>query len=418
MAVAADFGNVAKLPDRGTYERPFDRRDAETLGIVLTEFGVELRYSTRDRRIELRESVFGLPTDAPWTPVNDRRMADIFDSIARQYWVKTKQEASPLVYGRTAREDAINALAYHREVDPFQEWLEALPQWDGNPRLEGLLVRNFGAPDDPLSHWAGRAPFIGAVQRAYEPGAKIDEVPVLIGKQGMGKSAYVQALLPTDAPEWHGDDIDLSAPGKEKAEALQGRVIVELSELSGLRRAEIEAVKSFVTRRDDGQHRSAYARNPEPALRRCVFIGTSNDHTPLPNDPSGNRRFVPVVLAHGCHIEVVADGNRVSWWAEALARHHDGEDGRLPRELHNVAARRAEEHRDRDEAIEDKIAAWGTDLCEPSTINEIAERLGFQGLPSRGDQMRIAAALRNCGWENRRDRLPNGQRPRRWWPPA
>ena len=318
---------VTKLPEMGSKDRPFERRSAGTLEAVLGYLGVELRFNIRARRIEIREGELGFLEDAEWMPATDRRIADLFDNIEGNYWVATKNGTVRLRYGRELRADTINALTHRREVDPFIEWLEDLPEWDGHELLDTVLTRNFGAPDDALSRWASKAPLIGAIRRAYEPGAKLDEIPILIGPQGIGKSAYVRSLLPPEFPEWHGDAIDLSAPNKEKAEALQGRVIVELSELSGLRRAEIEGVKSFVTRLDDGQHRAAYARNPETALRRCVFVGTSNDNSPLPNDPSGNRRFVPVVLSSGIWIEDIVDEVRELWWAEALARYHAGETG-------------------------------------------------------------------------------------------
>ena len=208
MSAAVEHDNVTKLPDFGSYERPFDRRDAETLSTVFRSMGIELRYNMRARRIELRQRIVGLLTDGVWTAANDRRMADLFDSIARQYFVKTERGPRALAYGREARADALNALSHHKETDPFVTWLEEdLPPWDGVSRLEGLLVENFGAPDDPLSHWAGRAPLIGAIQRAYEPGAKIDEVAVLIGNQGLGKSAYGTGRLKTVTPAPTEDDL-------------------------------------------------------------------------------------------------------------------------------------------------------------------------------------------------------------------
>ena len=121
MSAAAEFDNVSKLPEWGAFERPFERRDADTLGRVLADLGITLRHNVRAGRIELRDTAWGLPSEAPWAPATDRRVADIFDTIGRQYWVKTTKDPSPLHYGRTTREDALNALAYHREVCPSSE---------------------------------------------------------------------------------------------------------------------------------------------------------------------------------------------------------------------------------------------------------------------------------------------------------
>ena len=233
--------------------------------------------------------------------------------------------------------DLRRALGNDLRIDPFRDWLEALPPWDRTPRIDNLLCKMFGADDEAIVKWASRYIGIGAVQRAFEPGAKIDEVPVLLGDQGSGKSAFVRAWFSESQHEWHGDGVDLGARPKEQSEQLAGRAVCELSELAGLRKAEIEKLKNFITRQDDGQFRWAYARSPVPSPRVCVFVGTTNEPECLPNDPSGNRRFVVIELAHGCDVQA-ASVDREQWWAEALARYHDGERANLPRELHLVAA--------------------------------------------------------------------------------
>ena len=129
---------------------------------------------------------------------------------------------------------------------------------------------------------------------------------VLIGPQGIGKSSALRLALPPDHPGWFADGLNLAAFPKERAEALQGRVIVEVAEMAGSTRAELESLKSFLSRTDDGSVRLAYRRNPETLLRRCIIVGTTNDPNPLPNDPSGNRRFVPVVLSGGDVVNLIA----------------------------------------------------------------------------------------------------------------
>ena len=105
------------------------------------------------------------------------------------------------------------------------------------PRIEHILCDLFGAEDDSLTRWASRAPFVGAVQRAHHPGSIIHESPVLISEeQGLGKSGLIRAIVPPEhADEWHGDALDLGASKKEQGEVLAGRVVVEISELAGLR---------------------------------------------------------------------------------------------------------------------------------------------------------------------------------------
>ena len=99
----------------------------------------------------------------------------------------------------------------------------------------------------------------------------------MIGAQGVGKSTALRCLLPPEHPEWFSDGLRLSADDKVRAEALQGRVIVEAAEMAGSTRAERESLKAFLSRTDDGSVRLAFRRNPETLLRRCVIAGTSNE---------------------------------------------------------------------------------------------------------------------------------------------
>ena len=306
------------------------------LAFCLDHLGIGLQLNTRAKRYEYR-------IDGAWHVADDERDAWLRHEIAEKFSTKSGANAAmPLKYSAEVFLDLRRALGDGLRRDPFRDWLEALPPWDGVPRIDGLLTDLFGAEDDPLTRWASRYIGIGAVQRTFEPGCKIDEVPVLLGAQGVGKSAFARNWFSEDQHEWHGDAVDLGARPKEQAEQLAGKVVVELSEMTGIRKAELERLKSFITRQDDGQFRWAYARAPVPSPRMRVFIGTTNEAECLPNDPSGNRRFVVAELKHGCDVEA-ASAARAQWWAEAQARYRAGERANLPRDLHDEAEARAEE---------------------------------------------------------------------------
>ena len=365
------------------------------LAFCLEQLGIDLRLNIRARRYEYRIA-------GEWVDADDERDARLRHEIAERFSCKKGSTQQRLKYSPEMFHDLRRALGDGLRRDPFRDWLEALPPWDGVPRIDGLLPAMFGAEDDALTRWASRYIGLGAVQRAYEPGGKLDEVPILLGEQGVGKSAFVLAWIPDDQPEWHGDAVDLSARAKEQAEQMAGAVVSELSELSGIRKAELERLKSFVTRRDDGQFRWAYARAPVRSPRRCVFVGSTNEADCLPNDPSGNRRFVVVELRHGCHVEERAAAERVQWWAEALHRYRAGERANLPRDLLPLAAERAETHRDRDSAEEDIRNALH-DLDAEFNINDLHDALRAAdaqqwGRPlDKAMQMRLGTALRNIG---------------------
>ena len=140
---------------------------------------------------------------------------------------------------------------------------------------------------------------------------------------------------------------------------------------------------------------------PSRARAFCVFVGTTNDAECLPNDPSGNRRFVVIELAHSCDVQAAAI-DREQWWTEALARYHAGERANLPRDLHQAAADIAESHRARD-SLEEEIHDAMVDLDVAGfTLNELSAAVFLHGdgrPPDKVMQMRLSAALRNLGFK-------------------
>ena len=291
-----------------------------------------------------------------------------------------------------------------------------MPQWDGVSRIDHILTECFGADDSPLTQWASRYIGVGSLQRTFEPGCKLDQIPVLIGQQGLGKSAFIAGWLPPDQPDWFGDALDLSARTKEQEEQLAGRTVVELSEMAGLRKGDLEALKAFIVRKNDGQNRGAYMRVATVKLRRCIFYGSSNDFEVLPNDSSGNRRFVPIVLSTGCAFEPLAEANRGQWWAEALHLYREGIRANLPRDLLAEAAATAEVHRRADTIEEDVRAVIVADGISSTTVDDLATLMGLTPPIEMMMQKRLAQALGSIGWK-RVQKTVGGTR-RRVWVPA
>ncbi len=272
----------------------------------------------------------------------------------------------------------------------------------------------FGAGNDPLVLWVAQFLLLGPIERAFTPAAKLDEMPVLVGPQGIGKSTLLRLILPQDEPAWFADGLNLSSDPKEKAEALQGRVIVEVSEMQGSTRADLEALKAFISRTDDGNVRLAYRRNPETLPRRCILVGTTNSSESLPNDPTGLRRFVPIALNQATEAteRFLDPDKRKQLWAEGLHRYEKGARTSLPRKLMGRAAIAAEAHRGRDEILEDMIDEK-IDTIQSATLGDVAKEIGMATAGaaslSRRDQLRLGAALRNRGFVKERREI-DGQR--------
>ena len=185
----------------------------------------------------------------------------------------------------------VNDYARQNAFHPVREYLARVePEWDGTKRLDSWLIDYGGAEDSDFVRAVGALTLLAAVRRIRSPGSKFDEMLVLEGAQGVGKSSAIEALMPE--PQWFSDSFSFSNRDREVLENLAGRWVIEAPELKGVRKADAEARKAFMSRQTD-RGRLAYARTVSVVPRCCVFIGTTNDDRYL-TDPTGNRRFWPV----------------------------------------------------------------------------------------------------------------------------
>lgn len=231
---------------------------------------------------------------------------------------------------------AVTKVTDDRSYHPIREYLGRLPKWDGVPRIDTLLIDYLGASDNAYIRAATRKILCAAIDRVYEPGSKFDTMLVLNGPQGIGKSTLIAKL----GGEWFSDSLQLSdTQDKTAAEKLQGYWIFEIGELAGLRKAEVETLRSFLSRQND-IYRASFGRRVTPHPRQCVFIGTTNAEGGYLRDTTGNRRFWPVKVNGG--------GSKKAWaltmeevsqiWGEALVRYKAKEPLFLDENLSKIAA--------------------------------------------------------------------------------
>lgn len=254
---------------------------------------------------------------------------------------------------------AVDDRSYH----PIREYFETLPDWDGVERADTLLVDYLGAEDTPYVRAVTRKELCAAYCRVYHPGIKFDSMIVLNGDQGIGKSTLIAKL----GGEWYSDSLNLSDMNdKTAAEKLQGYWIMEIGELAGMRKADLDKVKAFISRQDD-KYRASFGRRVTPHPRQCVFFGTTNSQNGYLRDITGNRRYWNVkVPGNGKYKPWDMDADTVKQvWAEVMVYAKAGEKLYLPPELEAYAKeeqRAAMERDDREGLVQEYL-----DMLLPDT---------------------------------------------------
>jgi hypothetical protein len=274
----------------------------------------------------------------PWRKItyNDRFLIDRDDDNIRHY-IET-------AYGINAGNKLVTAMSviYERtRFHPIRDYLDGL-EWDGEERVEHILQDYMGVMETDYTRAVMRKMLCAAVGRAFNPGIKFDYVLVLVGtKQGQKKSTLIDKLGRT----WFSDSFT-TVQGKDAMEQLQGAWIIEIGELSALRKAEVETIKHFISKRED-RFRVAYGHRTENFPRQCVFFASTNNKDFL-KDPTGNRRFWPVDVHE---IDPVKDVFRDlteaeigQIWAEAVNLYRGGEPLYLSPELEAAAEATQLEH--------------------------------------------------------------------------
>ncbi|WKY46100.1 virulence-associated E family protein [Eubacteriaceae bacterium ES2] len=263
-------------------------------------------------RIEIIGSV-------PWErPVDNRFWRDA-DTAQMKALIDIKYQS----FSSRNHDVAFTKVVEDRHFHPAREYFDSLPEWDKVQRIESLLIDYFGAEDNTYTRAAMRKTLIAAVARTYHPGVKFDSALILVGTQGIGKSTFFSKL----AGSWFSDSLTLTdMKDKSGAEKLQGFLILELGEMAGMKKVDIETIKSFLSRSDD-IYRPSYGRVVESHPRQCIVVGSTNAENGFLRDITGNRRFWPV--------NVGSDSAKKSWqmtmndvsqiWAETIYLYKQGE---------------------------------------------------------------------------------------------
>ena len=347
-----------------------------------------------------------------------KRWSDADEAMSKDY---IEQEFG--IYSDKKHYDALRILFQERAYNPVLEILQNLPKWDGVERCEHFLTEWAKADDTPYVRECSRLIFAGGIWRMMLPGCKMDDVVVLVGKQGGGKSSLVRFLALHD--DYFGEI--KTVDGDKATEQLAGKWICEIPELAAFTRAkEVEAVKAFITRQKDS-YRKPYDRNVDDRPRRCIFIGSTNNPNFLV-DLTGNRRFYPVQTNNiGYDLfkhEQECRDYIAKCWAEALQKYNEGRMPNYANESLVDDYRRAQESATQDDwrvgAIEAYLASKS--IGEFVCVKEIAEKVlspdkDHPQNPTPRDSKDIGIILSQMdGWEksDKREYTPGYGRQRGW----
>ena len=326
----------------------------------------------------------GLEGHGPW--LNDKALNALYLLIWREYDLKVP---------RSDFDTIVQDLGLRNRSHPVRAYLSRLV-WDGVPRLDGWLSTYLGVADDDagVTRAIGRVTLIAAVRRVRHPGSKFDLIPVVEGAQGIGKSRAIAMLCPNQ--EWFTDNLDLSMSPKEIIELTSGKWLVEIGELAGMRRSDVEHVKALVSRQVD-EARPAYGRLTEKRPRQFILIGTTNNDQYLV-DESGNRRFLPVKAT-----KIDIDGlarDRDQLWAEAAHFEALGESIYMPSDMQQKLTA-VQAQREVTDEWDGLIMKW-LERTQQQNVTLADAMIGAldmkKGALTQSDQRRAGAAMKRLGW--------------------
>ncbi|MBE9208830.1 DUF3854 domain-containing protein [Nostoc sp. LEGE 06077] len=307
-------------------------------------------------------------------------------------------------------QSVVFAIAKNNAYNPVVEYLDSLAAQYPNPDtsiIDNLATRYFGTPD-PLHNIYMRKILIAAVARARMPGCQAEDVPILVGAQGLFKSTFWKQLIGAD---WFTDELSDSNDKDElmKLHKFWGLEIPEIEHI--YKRKDIGTMKKFLSSTIDA-FRTPYDREIKEHPRSCILFGTSNEQELL-NDPTGNRRYWIIPVLQPIPIEdLIRERDLI--WAAANHLYQTGHKWYL-----NSAERILQEQANKEyqtfDPWEETIASFVENRELVTTSELLTGALAIE--PGRQDKMaerRISSIMRQAGWEQKR-KWVNGHALRAWF---
>lgn len=410
--------------------------------LSLDELREGLRLNAFDGRLHvLSRCIPGVSFDGPHV-LGTGESAKLRTVLERDYGIRRKAnyEDALLAYGATEG----------RSYDPMADAMAKLPlvRW-----LDPVTAGNYGSPievsEDGGETWRESIAIVGSitaeylsvepssyqmeveklmfrqlVARAKHPGCKADQMFVLVGKQGTGKSTFV-SLLALERDFFLEGFSDFNV---EDLKRISGKLVVEIPELDGFTGKDKNRIKSIITQTTDN-YRESYAKTPIEHPRTAIFFGTTNDGTFL-NDTTGGRRYL--LIESGADMMGASPGlfdgsaERAirQAWAETIALHDLWGEGKflkslvLPREAIEESEKVQEKYTEEDSTWDSVMSYMDAlDATEADRVNVkqvVIEGLGFSewqyaNMPKWMGRTVTAALDSVKGWSRAEGKRRNGR---------
>ena len=219
------------------------------------------------------------------------------------------------------RQGIVMALTTQRDL--VQE-LVLNQTWDGTERINTWGSKHFESDFPAYADEWGRILITSMALRILKPGTKADNVCILIGGQGIGKTTFFEELSTFDSHQFYYAVTDLGNnagdTNRTQGQMFSRSIIVDLAEgvIFETRKAAMDRAKQMLTQTHD-EYRVAYSRSPTVEPRGFIFVGTTNRKDQL-GDQTGSRRFLNLFVTK---ITKLSYHDKLQMLAEVVAKEHE-----------------------------------------------------------------------------------------------
>ncbi len=312
-----------------------------------------------------------------WADIDDLNMAHFFQEVIGLLRISDDM-----------CNKALRIFANNDTRNEPKDWMNSL-EWDGTPRIDTFFIDCLGSKDSEYTRSVSKNFWISMVSRIFRPGCQVDNMVVLEGPQGSGKTTSLRII----GGNWHIEALE-NITTNNFFQALHGKLIVEIGELSAFPKAEIQRIKQVVSCNKD-RYRAPYDRAPADHSRMSVFVGTTNESKYL-HDSTGGRRFWPIKC--GYINNDLIHKNREQLFAEAVSRSKNNEPWHIMPVSSTLAEQESRHQADEWEFIIGRHLKF-KDECNLADVAKECLGVDLARL-DMSVQRRISGILKRLGWRN------------------